>query len=116
VTIVLRTAAVLVGAYTLYVAFFASIFRIDSMDEFRAILQLDVRIGFWLAMSFLLWRAPTPDDSTWRRHVVTAIGCALAWAAVTGGLWETHLEQVHIRGHYPTDELIDKYLLPTLLD
>jgi hypothetical protein len=114
--VAVRVAAVLIGAYTLYVAFFASIFRIDAMYEFRAILYLDIRIGFWLGMSFLLWRVPTPVGATWRRHVVSAIGTALIWAVVTGGLWQTHLEQVHIRGQYPMEKLIDEYLWPALLE
>jgi hypothetical protein len=114
VVVSIRIVAVLLGAYALTVAFFASIFRMDTIGELRWVLWADIRIGFWVAIAFLLWRVPTPDGTTWRRHVITGIGTAATWAAVTGELWYEHLSQASIRAQEPMDELVDRYLWPVL--
>ena len=114
--VLLRGTAVLIAAYNLVSTFFAAIFRIDEMRELRWILGTDIRIGFWFAFALLLWRTPTPQGATYRRHLVTGIGMVLAWAFFTGMLWHQHLDHVHVRSGVPKDELISEYLYPALFD
>jgi hypothetical protein len=106
----LRLVAVAIAAYALYATFFAFIFRMEGSSELEACLHLDIRIGFWLAFAFLLWRAPTPDNATWKRHLVTGCGTILIWLLVSGGLCRTHLEQFSVRAMKPLDQVIDEHL------
>ncbi|GEM_PF-4666475 len=77
-------------------AYYALWFRLEGSDELRWIEQVDLALGFALALAFVLLFAPGRFGTT-KAWILTAVAAGLIWVFVSGSLIWWHREQHRIR-------------------
>jgi hypothetical protein len=101
----LRAMGCLLAVCMLPLAFFASMFRFDSYDEYQCVLQTDMKIGLFSAVSVALMFVPPAGLNTLRWRIGLGFASLIAWVVVSGGLAYSHYRQYVIRSTPPSAEL-----------
>jgi hypothetical protein len=87
--LVLRVVAVLIGVWAGFWAYFAMIFRFDSLDEFEMVKQFDREVGGWFALAVILFFLPNRIKKPVQCVLILGIA-ALVWLFVSWNLIAHH--------------------------
>ena len=85
----LRVVAVLIAGWAGLGAFFAMIFRFDTLEEFEMVKQLDVEVGGALALAVVLFFVPSRIKKPLQCVLILVIA-GLVWLLVSWNLIAPH--------------------------